>query len=41
MPRSTLDFLKRLARHNNRDWFNAHRDEYQAAIETRSSSSMR
>ena len=30
--RSTLDFLKRLARHNNRDWFNAHRNEYEAAL---------
>ncbi|MDR3297024.1 MAG: DUF2461 domain-containing protein [Prevotellaceae bacterium] len=28
---STLSFLRLLARNNNRDWFNAHRDDYLAA----------
>lgn len=27
----TFNFLKRLSRNNNRDWFNAHKDEYLAA----------
>lgn len=26
--KSILDFLRELARNNNRDWFNAHKDEY-------------
>lgn len=30
---STLDFLKRLSKNNNRDWFNAHKDQYIAAQE--------
>ena len=30
---STLEFLKNLARNNNRDWFAAHKAEYQAALE--------
>jgi uncharacterized protein (TIGR02453 family) len=25
---STLDFLKRLSKNNNREWFNAHKDQY-------------
>ncbi len=28
----TLSFLKRLKRNNRRDWFNAHRDEYDAHV---------
>lgn len=31
-PNATLTFLRALARNNNRDWFNAHRDEYQAFV---------
>ena len=31
--RSTLDFLKNLSLNNNRDWFAAHKAEYQAALE--------
>jgi uncharacterized protein (TIGR02453 family) len=34
MPRieaATLDFLRDLRRNNNRDWFTAHKDRYQAA----------
>ncbi len=30
---STLDFLKRLSKNNNRDWFNAHKDQYLTAQE--------
>lgn len=26
--KSTFDFLKRLSRNNNRDWFNEHKDQY-------------
>lgn len=26
--RSIISFLRKLARHNNREWFNAHKDEY-------------
>jgi uncharacterized protein (TIGR02453 family) len=29
--KTTLDFLKALKRHNNRDWFESHRPQYQAA----------
>jgi len=29
--KSTLDFLKKLSKNNNRDWFNAHRDYYLSA----------
>lgn len=29
---ATLRFLKQLAAHNNKDWFNAHRDDYEAAV---------
>lgn len=28
---TTLDFLRKLSRNNNREWFNAHRDEYLTA----------
>jgi uncharacterized protein (TIGR02453 family) len=31
--KSTLDFLRNLARNNNRDWFNAHKDHYLLAQE--------
>jgi uncharacterized protein (TIGR02453 family) len=30
---STLDFLKRLSKNNNRDWFNKHKDQYLTAQE--------
>jgi uncharacterized protein (TIGR02453 family) len=30
---TTLDFLKRLSKNNNRDWFNSHKDQYIAAQE--------
>ncbi|MDH4298517.1 MAG: DUF2461 domain-containing protein [Cyclobacteriaceae bacterium] len=30
---STFDFLKKLARNNNRDWFNAHKERYLLAKE--------
>ncbi len=30
---STIDFLKKLARNNNRDWFNAHKERYLLAKE--------
>jgi uncharacterized protein (TIGR02453 family) len=30
---ATFDFLKRLTKNNNRDWFNNHKDEYLAAQE--------
>ncbi|RAW02412.1 DUF2461 domain-containing protein [Pseudochryseolinea flava] len=33
MNASTLSFLKKLARNNNRDWFNEHKHEYEAARE--------
>lgn len=29
-PPSVFDFLSDLARHNNRDWFNTHKDRYRA-----------
>ena len=29
IKKSTLDFLRKLASNNNRDWFAAHKDEYQ------------
>jgi uncharacterized protein (TIGR02453 family) len=28
LPASSLDFLKKLKKNNNRDWFNAHKDVY-------------
>jgi uncharacterized protein (TIGR02453 family) len=28
IPASSLDFLKKLKKNNNRDWFNAHKEEY-------------
>lgn len=28
IPKETLDFLKRLAKNNNRDWFNTHKPEF-------------
>ncbi|KQS28373.1 DUF2461 domain-containing protein [Dyadobacter sp. Leaf189] len=28
IPASSIDFLKKLKDNNNRDWFNAHKDEY-------------
>ncbi|MCA6432902.1 MAG: DUF2461 domain-containing protein [Cytophagales bacterium] len=30
---STLSFLKKLSKNNNRDWFNTHKDEYLKAQE--------
>lgn len=30
---ATFDFLKRLSKNNNRDWFNTHKDQYLAAQE--------
>lgn len=33
MKRSTLDFLKKLERNNNRDWFNEHKNLYTEARE--------
>jgi len=29
---ATFDFLRRLGENNNRDWFNAHKSEYEAAV---------
>ena len=29
---STFEFLRRLSRNNNRDWFNAHKEDYTAAL---------
>ena len=29
---ATISFLKRLKRNNRREWFNARRDEYEAAV---------
>ena len=28
ISKASFDFLTRLSKHNNRDWFNAHKDEY-------------
>lgn len=28
IPKSCMDFLKLLKKHNNRDWFNAHKDKF-------------
>lgn len=33
IKQSSIDFLKKLAEHNDRDWFNAHKDQYIAAHE--------
>ncbi len=33
IKRSTFDFLKRLSKNNDRDWFNRHKDEYLEAQE--------
>jgi len=33
IQKSTIAFLRKLSRNNNRDWFNAHKVEYQAAQE--------
>lgn len=33
IQKGTLEFLKQLARNNNRVWFNAHKDAYQEAID--------
>ncbi len=33
IQKSTFDFLKRLAKNNDRDWFNAHKEEYLIAKE--------
>ena len=33
IKKSTLTFLKQLARNNNRDWFNENRPKYEAALE--------
>src|SRR5438309_2196246 len=30
--RDTLTFLRALKRNNRREWFNAHRDDYEAAV---------
>lgn len=31
-PKSGLDFLRKLKKHNNRDWFNAHKSEYEELV---------
>jgi len=31
-PKQGLDFLKRLKKNNNRDWFNAHKSEYEELV---------
>lgn len=31
-PKSGLDFFRKLKKHNNRDWFNAHKSEYELLI---------
>ena len=31
IQKTTLDFLKKLAAHNDRDWFNEHKDQYEKA----------
>lgn len=31
LRKETLQFLKQLEQHNNKDWFTAHRDQYEAA----------
>jgi uncharacterized protein (TIGR02453 family) len=28
-PEATIDFLTKLSRHNNKEWFDAHRDDYE------------
>lgn len=28
IPKSAIDFLKLVSKHNNREWFNAHKDQY-------------
>jgi len=33
IPQSSLDFLKKVKKNNNRDWFNAHKEEYLAEHE--------
>lgn len=33
LQKATFDFLKELSRNNNREWFNAHKDQYLAAKE--------
>jgi uncharacterized protein (TIGR02453 family) len=33
IKKESLDFLKKLSKNNNRDWFNAHKDQYIAAHE--------
>ncbi len=33
IKKETLDFLKTLSKHNDRDWFNAHKDKYTKAHE--------
>src|SRR5512136_1895076 len=32
ITRKTLSFLRALKRNNNREWFRAHRDEYEAQV---------
>ena len=32
MDRATLDFFKQLKRNNNKEWFHAHRPQYEAAL---------
>ena len=34
IPTTTFDFLRDLGENNNRDWFNAHKDRYQQALDT-------
>ena len=31
--KASINFLKKLSKNNNRDWFNAHKDQYEAAKE--------
>src|ERR1700739_3996785 len=33
IQKSTMQFLKELAKNNNRDWFNAHKTTYEAAYQ--------
>ena len=31
-PQKTVDFLKKLSKNNNREWFEKHRDDYNSQI---------
>nr|MDQ6903634.1 DUF2461 domain-containing protein [Bacteroidota bacterium] len=33
IEKSTFDFLNRLSKNNNREWFNKNKDQYQTAHE--------